>query len=545
MASLDDYLFDMEAVEEEAVLGQGAVAPALDMAATGTCGVVTLGEGLALPALAVAVEASWLPVGVCRLALPEAVAATAGWRPAWGGMALPAASASAQGAGAVGVDVVLTPLFSLAISGILGAAAWPAVSVDGLSQLSSVGEGGAALPVVSALAYACGLDSPVTSGAGSAAVVALLGQGDPALARASLALAGGAAGSDDAVASALLAAVAGSLAYVEDAGDVWTCAAGAYFRGTGDCEDGAILLHALLLAAGAPPDRLVTAFGRVGIDRQGHAWVAYRRHGDGRWVALDWTLGTGQSGVDGLPVLGESPVYALVDYALTHAAFFAVRGTAAAFFSRLAAEFVILPPLALAGAAVHGARAAVSLDAGWLAAAGRGGGAGRIAVSRPDVAATAGSAGGAAAFRPLVAGALAGAAGGVRLPAAGASGGGAPAGQAVCRLARPEMAGRAVTAALAAAVVDLPWLRLAGQGIRGLAGWGSGRLPLPGTAGWGLPGGLAPGGAALPCWRLEGLGGPVSVGEAALVVCPWRVCGQGCPSFVAAGAGVCCGEEWR
>jgi len=32
MASLDDYLFDMEAVEEEAVLGQGAVAPALDMA---------------------------------------------------------------------------------------------------------------------------------------------------------------------------------------------------------------------------------------------------------------------------------------------------------------------------------------------------------------------------------------------------------------------------------------------------------------------------------------------------------------------------------
>ena len=31
------------------------------------------------------------------------------------------------------------------------------------------------------------------------------------------------------------------------------------------------------LAAGLPADRIVTVFGRVGANRDGHAWVAWRR----------------------------------------------------------------------------------------------------------------------------------------------------------------------------------------------------------------------------------------------------------------------------
>jgi len=61
----------------------------------------------------------------------------------------------------------------------------------------------------------------------------------------------------------------------------------AYFRATigkGDCEDGAFLVHSLLLHAGVPYDRIGTYGGLVesgeGAATGGHAWTAYRRESD-------------------------------------------------------------------------------------------------------------------------------------------------------------------------------------------------------------------------------------------------------------------------
>ena len=544
MPGLEDYLFDMEALPDEAPSGQGAVALALaEAAATGTGGVTTPADGLSLPVLGATAAGDWRPAGTCPLPLPGGLATVAGWRPGWAAVALPAPDATGRDRPSVFAEAVLPPAFATGRPGMVGGALWPVVAADGFSGIVSKGGAVADLPPPAALAYACGLDNPVAAGTASDAVVALLGQGDPAVFRAARALAAGAVG-DDVLAGALLAGVAGSLAYVADAGDVWTCAAGTYWRGTGDCEDGAILLHALLLAAGVPADRLVTAFGRVGVDRRGHAWVGYRRHGDGRWVALDWTLGAGQGGVDALPVLGESPTYALVDYALTHAAFFAVRATAAAFFSRLAADGVALPSLGLAGWAVHGARGSVSPESGWLTACGRTGAAGRAMLPRTRVAATAGWSLGAAALFPLAAVAAVGARGEAPAPVLRAEGAGAGGAQAACRLGM-RVAGWAETAVLAAGVAALPAVRATGWGLAGLGGAGNCRPAAPPCLGRALPGRLAGGDAVCPPCRLDAVGRPVSTAWASCSLGGCRGCGWAGSAFGAACPAAGCVEEWR
>jgi len=61
---------------------------------------------------------------------------------------------------------------------------------------------------------------------------------------------------------------------------------------SGDCEDGAFLIHALGLAAGVDEDRLRMYGGMVANPRggkpEGHGWVAYKRQLDNVWVILDW-----------------------------------------------------------------------------------------------------------------------------------------------------------------------------------------------------------------------------------------------------------------
>ena len=64
-------------------------------------------------------------------------------------------------------------------------------------------------------------------------------------------------------------------------------------RGTGDCEDGAFLIHSLALHAGVSPERLRTYGGIVyadeyGLSTGGHAWTAYRREIDEQWIIVDW-----------------------------------------------------------------------------------------------------------------------------------------------------------------------------------------------------------------------------------------------------------------
>jgi len=61
---------------------------------------------------------------------------------------------------------------------------------------------------------------------------------------------------------------------------------------SGDCEDGAFLIHSMLLAAGVNPDRIRT-YGGLVIDKSvgglgGHAWTVYKRETDNQWVLLDW-----------------------------------------------------------------------------------------------------------------------------------------------------------------------------------------------------------------------------------------------------------------
>jgi len=64
-------------------------------------------------------------------------------------------------------------------------------------------------------------------------------------------------------------------------------------RESGDCEDGAFLLHSLALHAGVPIDRLRTYGGFVEIEEGipllgGHGWTAYKRESDDEWVEVDW-----------------------------------------------------------------------------------------------------------------------------------------------------------------------------------------------------------------------------------------------------------------
>ena len=60
----------------------------------------------------------------------------------------------------------------------------------------------------------------------------------------------------------------------------------------GDCEDGAFLIHSMMLNAGIPWDQIRTYGGDVfageGAAAGGHAWTAYRRETDNEWVVLDW-----------------------------------------------------------------------------------------------------------------------------------------------------------------------------------------------------------------------------------------------------------------
>ncbi|MHC1788996.1 hypothetical protein [Solidesulfovibrio sp.] len=86
-----------------------------------------------------------------------------------------------------------------------------------------------------------------------------------------------------------LFAVHRDIAYLQESGDAWTCAARTLERAWGDCEDGAILLHSMMLSLGCPPSRIKTVFGKYGIDSIGHVWTIFLRASDGEWIVMDWT----------------------------------------------------------------------------------------------------------------------------------------------------------------------------------------------------------------------------------------------------------------
>jgi hypothetical protein len=85
--------------------------------------------------------------------------------------------------------------------------------------------------------------------------------------------------------------VANNITYTTDTGlDDWNDARHTAILGTGDCEDGAILLYSLIRNSGIPAHRLRVYVGET--NGNGHAWVMYQRDHDNQWVVLDWTDGS-------------------------------------------------------------------------------------------------------------------------------------------------------------------------------------------------------------------------------------------------------------
>lgn len=72
----------------------------------------------------------------------------------------------------------------------------------------------------------------------------------------------------------------------------WTTPTETLDRMSGDCEDGAFLIHSLMLNAEIPWERVRTYGGEVfagaGAPAGGHGWTAYQREIDDSWVVLDW-----------------------------------------------------------------------------------------------------------------------------------------------------------------------------------------------------------------------------------------------------------------
>jgi len=330
--NLEDTIYSLEAYSET-VSGAGVgVFPLFEGSGTGTSGSVGTGT---LPTVLGDGTADWALFGMADLPALTGDGTTDGYRPAWGEGALPALVGS--GAGHVLIESVglLPPMFGTGYCGATAEANIPAVTgyaLDGSFNVTASGAG--IIPAATGEAYVCGIDKPLTNGATSAAVVNLLQQGSTPLDDAATAICSGLT-SDDAKARAVVRYVANHTTYTSDEsagiGDRWTCALATYQRRYGDCEDGAILEHSLLLAAGVNPNRLRTAFGTVltsGLVAAGHAWLMYRRQTDEEWIPLDWTQGasayTGPlANIKRQCDLSDS--YTKISYILTDEAFYAVN----------------------------------------------------------------------------------------------------------------------------------------------------------------------------------------------------------------------------
>jgi len=86
---------------------------------------------------------------------------------------------------------------------------------------------------------------------------------------------------------------------------------------SGDCEDGSFFLASLMLNAGVNPSRVRVYGGFVSAGTNastgGHAWVAYKRQSDNKWVALDWCYFPIPDPVADRPTLAKDTKY-LDDY---------------------------------------------------------------------------------------------------------------------------------------------------------------------------------------------------------------------------------------
>jgi hypothetical protein len=578
MSELFDYLFDIEAAPDEERVADGLCCAFLNVRGTGTCGVTTPGDipcegvipgeedqdgfvpsaggcrGIVIPCVEAAGTGHTADAVLMVLPPLLVLASQAGWLPGAGSMDMPRLEAASCGRTLVLSRSALPPLFALARTGCPAQASLPACMASGgtgsygdaalpgvwtllaASGLTRQGNALAALPVLIAEGYSCGLDNPVVRRTAQASVVGLLNRDSPVLAALAAALVRDLDDPDDR-AAALLYAVSNLLLYVPDPesmdySDVWSCGLATWFRGQGDCEDGAILLHGLLLACGADDSRLATIFGRVGPDNLGHAWTCYKRSSDERWTILDWTTGPRSlfAGPEDFPTLTQSPDYHSVEYALTGTLFRQARMSMGEFFPSVRADALSIPPAACDGVARMAARGEARLGAGPggpAACLGRAGAVGAAACPSFAIRAGAGWRTGRAALPgarcqgetgsllssglPLICLAAACAArtlGRCTVTACAALGYGACPALSVgpCRLAGPGLraTGHAGSICRAAALLPGPGGRLTGSA--GLSGDGPLVLPLPVQAGLVWFDVLAAGGLNVGPLRLRGRG---------------------------------------
>lgn len=94
--------------------------------------------------------------------------------------------------------------------------------------------------------------------------------------------------------------------------EVWQPPVITISKGTGDCEDQALLLHSLMLNAGIQSTNIRTYGGLVddGMGTSGgHAWTAYNRQYDNEWVILDTTFYPDLSSITSMPLMKNSEMY--------------------------------------------------------------------------------------------------------------------------------------------------------------------------------------------------------------------------------------------
>ena len=367
MTNIFDYIAEMDAAQVDNPTGDGiCIFPLADATGTGTCGVVGLAT---LPAMTAEGVADWAPIGLATLPAMDAMGTTGGYRPAWGSPEIPAMTADGTAHVNIESQCLLPPLFATGSTGAIGDCAFPTMTAYGIDDsFNTTAEANCTFPALTAEAYVCGLANPISTAATSAAVVHLLQQGSITIADAAVSICAGLT-SQDAMALVIIRFVADLMTYVSDGdgiGDTWMCAIATLQKQAGDCEDGAILAHSLMLAAGIDPGRIRTAFGKVmttSYVEYGHAWVMYRRMTDEEWIPLDWTRGIATY-VGALTTIARqvdvTDAYTGISYILTNERFYAVNDVN--YIPKLAANrsdgAMIFPALDAAGATginAHGA----------------------------------------------------------------------------------------------------------------------------------------------------------------------------------------------
>jgi predicted transglutaminase-like cysteine proteinase len=95
--------------------------------------------------------------------------------------------------------------------------------------------------------------------------------------------------------------------------ELWAAPTMTLAKKSGDCEDGAFLIHSLALNAGVPASRLRTYGGLVkagvGAATGGHGWTAYQRETDNEWVVFDFSYYPNNLSASSRPLMSEDKRY--------------------------------------------------------------------------------------------------------------------------------------------------------------------------------------------------------------------------------------------